>query len=303
MSEIGVINGDSPYGEVMSATATGKVYTYGIDNEKCDYRAINIVKASDRVEYDILCRDRLDGTHVVVPIPGKFSVYNSLSAAVTAHLMGIDVSCILQGLSKVFVPGKAENVPTGRDFSVLIDYAHNPDSFINIITTVKEYAKRTSNQNQKPNPKYWDISDDELAAIIAKGHDYNFVGKVGNFCPIKPGCGGGLLCREKDGKYYAATGSKGYRWLESEMVKTLGKENDIDTGYYNSLVDAAVQTISEYGDFDWFISDSPTRPNNPPWLMECGRASCEGCPHLHYDDYHMDCGLGHDLSNSIMAIS
>lgn len=88
-------------------------------------------------------------------------------------------------------------------------------------------------------------------------HNYHFIGKVGQFCPIKPGCGGGLLMREKDGKYYAATGSKGYRWLESEMVKELGKEKNIDRSYYDKLVDDAVDTISKYGDFEWFVSDDP----------------------------------------------
>ncbi len=143
MSAMGILNKDNPYWEVMAANATAKIYTFGIEAEDCDYRAVNIVKASDHVEYDICCGDRLNGTHVVVPIPGKFTVYNSLSAVVTAYLMGVEIKDILQGLSQVFVPGKAENVPTGRGFSVLIDYAHNPDSFINIITTVKEYAKRT----------------------------------------------------------------------------------------------------------------------------------------------------------------
>ena len=85
-------------------------------------------------------------------------------------------------------------------------------------------------------------------------HDYHFVGRAGQFCPIKPGCGGGLLMREKDGKYYAAGGTKGYRWLESEVVKALGKEDDIDIKYYLDLVDDAVAAISEYGDFEWFIS-------------------------------------------------
>ena len=85
-------------------------------------------------------------------------------------------------------------------------------------------------------------------------HDYHFVGRAGQFCPIKPGCGGGLLMRDKDGKYYAAGGTKGYRWLESEVVKTCNKENDIDLKYYLDLVDEAVVAISEYGDFEWFIS-------------------------------------------------
>lgn len=93
-------------------------------------------------------------------------------------------------------------------------------------------------------------------------HNYIFVGKVGLFCPIKPGCGGAELVREakdKDGntKYDSVTGAKDYRWLEAEMVKEFGKENDIDRSYYDKLVDAAVESISEYGDFEWFVSDEP----------------------------------------------
>lgn len=96
---------------------------------------------------------------------------------------------------------------------------------------------------------------DPMVKQIAEGHKYIFIGKVGQFCPIKPGCGGGLLCRENGGKFNAATGSKGYRWLESEKVRILEKEADIDRRYYDDLVDAAVADISKYGDFEWFISD------------------------------------------------
>lgn len=86
-------------------------------------------------------------------------------------------------------------------------------------------------------------------------HNYHFVGRVGQFCPIKPGHGGGLLLREKDGKYNAATGTKGYRWKESEVVKELGQEDSIDHEYYRRLVDDAVETISKFGDFEMFISE------------------------------------------------
>jgi hypothetical protein len=82
-------------------------------------------------------------------------------------------------------------------------------------------------------------------------HDYRFVGRVGKFTPVKAGCGGALLLREKDGKYYAATGSKGYRWMESNMV--IGHEDDIDLNYYRSLVDAAKTSIEVYCDIDEFI--------------------------------------------------
>lgn len=89
-------------------------------------------------------------------------------------------------------------------------------------------------------------------------HDYHFIGKVGLFCPIKEGCGGGVLLRKAEDKYHAATGTKGYRWLESEMVRQLNKENDIDIGYYDSLVTEAIGTISAYGFYDWFV-DEPDR--------------------------------------------
>lgn len=94
-------------------------------------------------------------------------------------------------------------------------------------------------------------------------HDYKFVGKVGLFCPVKPGCGGGILVRESDDKktggkkYSAATGSKGYRWMEAEMVKKLEKEDCIDKSYYQKMCDTAVHDISEFGDFEWFVSDEP----------------------------------------------
>lgn len=95
--------------------------------------------------------------------------------------------------------------------------------------------------------------DDTPMVFSSTENKMQFVGKVGVFCPIKPGMGGGLLVREKEGKYHAATGSKGYFWLESDMVKSLGKEKDIDRGYFDKLVDDAVESISKYGDFEQFV--------------------------------------------------
>ncbi|MFA6661450.1 MAG: DUF5906 domain-containing protein [Bacilli bacterium] len=106
--------------------------------------------------------------------------------------------------------------------------------------------------------KTWEhLSDEELDAEVAKGHDYRFIGKVSSFCPMKPGTGGGVLLREKDGSYYAASGSKGFRWLEADMVKTLGKESDIDESFYIKMADTAADAIRRYADFDWFTSNDP----------------------------------------------
>ena len=105
----------------------------------------------------------------------------------------------------------------------------------------------------------------ELNELISEGHDYHFIGKVGSFCPIKPGKGGGVLVRDQNGKYYAATGTTGYRWMEAEMVKELEREDDIDKSYYKKLIDDAVESISEYGDFEWFISDDPVPLPEKVW--------------------------------------
>ncbi len=104
-------------------------------------------------------------------------------------------------------------------------------------------------------------------------HDYYFIGKVGNFCPILPGKGGGILVKQaktKDGslKYDSVTGTlkpdkTPYRWLEAEAVKTLGKEEYIDKSYHRALVDKAVDFINQYGDFERFVSDEPYNVIDP----------------------------------------
>ena len=135
-------------------------------------------------------------------------------------------------------------------------------------------------------------------------HDYKFVGKIGQFCPIKPGHGGGLLLRsatDKEGniKYDSVVGAKDYRWLESERVKAYGSEEDIDRSYYQKLVDDAVDAISQYGDFEWFVSDDPVPEidDNLPWKRDCGKDTCIGCQYFMYDKTGISCKLGCDVSD------
>lgn len=89
-------------------------------------------------------------------------------------------------------------------------------------------------------------------------HNYQFVGRIGQFCPVVPGCGGGVLLRlGNNGKYASVEGAKGYRWMESEVLKQLHPDdwqNYIDMSYYKTMVDKAVEAISQYGDFEWFAS-------------------------------------------------
>ena len=103
-------------------------------------------------------------------------------------------------------------------------------------------------------------------------HNYIFVGRVGQFCPIMPGKGGALLLREAgltdtgERKYASVTGAKDYRWLESEAVYQLQMQEDIDKRYFNREVDEAVEEISKYGDFNWFVGDDGVAPWTAPDL-------------------------------------
>lgn len=103
---------------------------------------------------------------------------------------------------------------------------------------------------------------DSLDPIIKKGHNYTFVGKVGNFVPVIDGCGGGILVRnnERTGKMDAVNGSKGTRWLDAEDVVAYRLEDSINYGYFDAQIDklkAEIAKVCINGDFEWFVSDDP----------------------------------------------
>lgn len=137
MCKKGLVNNDSEYAHEVIKKADCVLLTYGI-GKKSDIMAADILKHPRSVEFHVVTpwfEDRIK-----VNIPGKFTVYNALAAIGVCGMLGIDIEAIKAGLEKVQVPGRAELVNTGRDFSVMIDYAHTPDSLENILTTVKDYA-------------------------------------------------------------------------------------------------------------------------------------------------------------------
>lgn len=114
-----------------------------------------------------------------------------------------------------------------------------------------------------------DLTYDEVKARlepqIKKGHSYHFIGRVGLFCPMLDGYGGGLLVKKLNNKFYAVQGTKKqddtpYRWLETETVEICGLREYVDVSYYEELVEEAKEAISKYGDFEMFISDDPLAP-------------------------------------------
>ncbi len=138
MCRYGLINIDSEAAPKVMTMASCEIMTYGIDRP-CDIRAVDMTKMPGYVEFELLS-PWYEG-RFRVNIPGKFSIYNALATIGVCGLMGVPREAVRAGLERVQVPGRAELVDTDRDFSILIDYAHTPDSLENILKTVKEYAE------------------------------------------------------------------------------------------------------------------------------------------------------------------
>jgi len=138
MCKRGLVNIDTQYGRIILQKASCRTFTFGID-EEADFMAKNISLDRHGAKFDLVSKWG-QGT-VMVSIPGKFNVYNALGAIGAACLMGIPFSKIKPALKNISVPGRAQIVDINRDFSVIVDYAHSPDSLGNILETVKGFAK------------------------------------------------------------------------------------------------------------------------------------------------------------------
>ena len=136
----GVINADDPWTSRLMAHATCRSLTYGM-HSAADLRAEDIVLAADHVSFTAVTEE--ERVPVRVEIPGGFMVYNTLDVLGAALALGISLEKSAAVLARVpHVKGRVEVVPApGRDYTVLIDYAHSPDSLENVLRTVKGFAK------------------------------------------------------------------------------------------------------------------------------------------------------------------
>ena len=130
------VNADDGYSGMIIANADCPVFTFAVNEGTADLVAKSIKLHTDRVDFCALTVGRLN--RVEIRIPGLFTVYNALSAIAAVALLGFDVESITAVLQTCQgVKGRAEVVPAGQDFTVLIDYAHTPDALKNIITSVR----------------------------------------------------------------------------------------------------------------------------------------------------------------------
>ena len=138
--EKGVLNGDDEATAKILETATCEVMTFG-QSPNCDLYAEAPVLHSDGVEFIACYGDKR--AHIHLGIPGAFTVYNALSVLGTALSLGIDLETAIEALRTAQgVKGRVEVVPTpGKDYTVLIDYAHAPDGLDNVLRSVRGYCK------------------------------------------------------------------------------------------------------------------------------------------------------------------
>ena len=137
MCKTAVVNLDDSYAkEILESTDCKKV-TFSEKRNDSTFSAKYINLRPEGIEYELVGYNLIK--HIKLKTGGKFSVYNSLCAAVCAMELGVELSVIAEALEKLNgVKGRAEIVPTGRDFTVIIDYAHTPDGLVNILSTFKE---------------------------------------------------------------------------------------------------------------------------------------------------------------------
>lgn len=136
MADSSVINLDDEAAGIMHAAATGRKLTYSTKKNSAGLVAKYIRLFPESVEFEALCDAGIK--RMKLGIPGMFSVENALTSVGVCLELGMGLEDIARGLAEAHgVCGRAEIVPVGKEYTVMIDYAHTPDSLENILKTVR----------------------------------------------------------------------------------------------------------------------------------------------------------------------
>ena len=135
-----VLNCDDSWFDRIKPQVTAPMLTTSAKGE-AGLQAVNAVLESDGVSFDAVCGG--ETVPIKLPIPGKFTVYNALSALGIALQLGVSLQAAGLALATASgVKGRVEVVPTpGKDYTILIDYAHTPDGLDNVLSSVRDFCK------------------------------------------------------------------------------------------------------------------------------------------------------------------
>ncbi len=140
MCRCAVVNADDPWAGKLTEGLSCPIVTFSAQRDEADYVAKNIRPRPDGVDFELVGTARIG--RVRLAIPGMFSVYNALAAAACGLTLSLPFDRLVEALCHAKgVKGRAEVVPTGRDFTVVIDYAHTPDGLEKICKTMKECCR------------------------------------------------------------------------------------------------------------------------------------------------------------------
>lgn len=137
---LGIVNADDRHLEQVLAGHTCQIETFGF-SENADLRAENtkLVSRPGYLGIDYTVKGSDFSLDVEIDIPGKFSVYNSLTAIAICRHFGVAKEDIVDALAKAKVKGRIEMIKVSDEFTLMIDYAHNAMSLESLLTTLKEY--------------------------------------------------------------------------------------------------------------------------------------------------------------------
>lgn len=139
MSKLSFVNADDLMtAKIPKMLPDAKISTYGIDNF-CSLLAKDITITNSYVDFKVKVETKNE--RVKVCIPGRFSVYNALAAICIAKELHCVAENVKAALEEVRVPGRSELVDNKRELTIMIDYAHSPESLENILSAVKSYTR------------------------------------------------------------------------------------------------------------------------------------------------------------------
>ncbi|QGQ46950.1 UDP-N-acetylmuramoyl-L-alanyl-D-glutamate--2,6-diaminopimelate ligase [Metabacillus sediminilitoris] len=137
--KIAVLNADEEASEEFIKMTSAKIMTYGI-NKEADVMAKEIKMTSKGTEFQLITPVGIK--HISINMIGKFSIYNVLAAVAASLASSIELDTICHAVEAMDgVRGRFELVDGGQDFTVIVDYAHTPDSLENVLQTIKQFVE------------------------------------------------------------------------------------------------------------------------------------------------------------------
>ncbi|MGM0522719.1 MAG: UDP-N-acetylmuramoyl-L-alanyl-D-glutamate--2,6-diaminopimelate ligase [Bacillota bacterium] len=134
-----IINGDDAYADHFIQATSQPVVTYGL-SKASDLYATDIKLSATHTQFTL--SGMIDDVTITSKLIGKFNVYNMLAATATALKSGVPIGVIKKALESIpGVKGRFQSVQTSSDYSVIVDYAHTPDSLKNVLETVQTFTK------------------------------------------------------------------------------------------------------------------------------------------------------------------